>query len=197
MPRPMQRLGAQQAEAVGGHEGAFVPLRLLVAAQVDGALVEAGQVLERLLALAELHVVLEEDLQAALVLGRVVVLDVHQLLGLLEGEPAEDDTVDDAEHGRRKADAQGESQHRGQAEAGVLGQHADAVTKIARQSCHGRPSRGLTSRRRELVTSRGPFRLPVLRAGARCSRCRRRRAGWASRPRAALTCQPQRSAHLR
>ena len=71
--------------------------------------------------------------------GLVHFLDPDQLLGVRERQRPQDDRVQNAEDGARGADAERESQHRRQREAGALPQQPHAPAEIDAEVCEPRP----------------------------------------------------------
>jgi hypothetical protein len=109
-------LGAQDLEGVRGQEGPFVALGLgVLAGEVGRAGIEAGELLEGGLSLAPVEEVVDRDLEAVDPLGRMVALEVHEAVGLLDGQVREG-AVDDAVHrgGEPDAEGQGEDRHGGE-----------------------------------------------------------------------------------
>ncbi|PYT67643.1 MAG: hypothetical protein DMG42_26345 [Acidobacteria bacterium] len=70
----------------------------------------------------------------------MLLINVHdgQTIGIVDGEGAEANGVDQSEDGSVGADAQGEGENGDHGEAGRLDQNAQAVPNVLNQVSHGR-----------------------------------------------------------
>ena len=71
--------------------------------------------------------------------------DLHETIRIFVGQRAQQDRVDDAKDGGVGADAEGERDDRHGREAGVLRQHAQAVSHVLKKGTHNFLPRGFSS----------------------------------------------------
>jgi hypothetical protein len=189
-------LDPELVQRVGGQESAAETLRLPVAAQHESAAVVGREPLERGLPPGVLEVIVHVDLELRLIPRRVGVAHVNDTFRLRKRQPAQQGAVHDAEHGRRETDAEGQGEHGRQGVSGASGQDAETEAEVAEEAAHGfnhmpqekKSSSSYRSAVRASRPSSAPSSMPrqVVSSSSKMGR-----EGW--RPRAALTCQPQRS----
>jgi hypothetical protein len=105
-------------------------------AEVDGAAAEADEGLEAPLLVEPVRKVLLRDAAGAAWPRQVRALQGDEAVGLLEGDAAERQTVDDGVGARGDADPQGHGDDRGQAGGGAPGEAAEGVADLAPEGFH-------------------------------------------------------------
>ena len=123
-----QGIDAQRLEQLSRHHAAGQPLGLARARQVVALAAVDADVLEDLVLRPPVLVVRVSD--GHLINLRARLPQVDEPLGFGVGQRLEQHRIDDAEDGRRRADAERQRQHRDEGEAGVPEQHARAVAQV-------------------------------------------------------------------
>ena len=91
---------------------------------------EGGEALEGFRLRAPVAEVGIGDVEVAPGVGEAVGRDVHDALGVLERQAAEEDGVDEREDGRVDADSQGQRGHHDRGKSRLAAQHAEAVLHV-------------------------------------------------------------------
>ena len=162
---------AKDFEEFVGDVGPGVAVGIAVDGGVDGRAVDIrGEQVERLLALAHRLVVEQEDLAAEAVLVGVLLRDIDHLdagqpRGIGEREAAEHRAVDDAEHRRDAADAEGEDQHGERAETFLFDEDAQADAHVLEETFDQHGDGGLKQRGRAGRARKVAGRMPAPRRG--------------------------------
>ena len=132
-----RRCDAEDVEGVAVHHGeAFEPLRLARAGQGHLAAEQGRHVREDLLPRLEIRVVGGREPLSVDAGGRRRLPQHHDPIRLREGERSQEHGMDQAEHGRVRADAEAQREHGDQREARVLDEHPHAVAQVVQDHPH-------------------------------------------------------------
>jgi len=132
-----QRPNLKDIEQLGGDPHPVVALGLFRPADVDGPAVVGGEARERPLLLAVIEEIMNLCQHAVVAARQVLSCHGDESIGIGEGHALEQRAVDDAEHRRRKSDAEREGEHRDRGESAALTQRTRAVPDVSENRVHG------------------------------------------------------------
>ena len=134
-PRPRTGRDAEHREEAGGDGGGLDLLRVALAGEGQGGVVEGRHVGEHAVVAAPVDVVRRRGGPAVAVVRRV---DAHQAVRRGVGERAQQDGAHGAEDGGVGADAEGQGEHGDGGETEVAPQGAGGDPEVAGDDVHGR-----------------------------------------------------------
>src|SRR5207248_5690592 len=120
------------------HERARETLRFFSAAEIDRAPVESGDIRKRTLLRTPVSVVMDRYVEMPNATREIVAVQAHELLRLIERQPAQQDRVDHAEYRRGQANTDRERERGNQREAWIPARSANGWAEIVVQGEHRR-----------------------------------------------------------